>query len=146
MSDTKSVFVDTNILFSGFIKPQGNCRQAIRLLSSYSNWRAVTSAYVFNELYNQQLRPRFNRRFSRENLITYIYLLLDIIPIVNPAKLGETLRHTEDVENLSPKDLHVWAAFKASNCDYLLTGNTKDFPPTENVVTPSELLAIVTKV
>jgi len=89
-----------------------------------------------------ELRRALERRQSRENTDRLLALMEAAFPdarIRVPAKLvGEQTNHRED--------RHVLAAALASRADYLVTENTRHFPPhlrllqAPTVVTPDEFL------
>ena len=55
----------------------------------------------------------------------------------------ESGRVTSSDEVIDPKDVVFYEVAMSKDNSYLVTGNTKHFPPVRRVVTPNEMLEIL---
>ena len=129
------VFIDTNILISAALFPNGTAAQAYRKAVADPNC-GIISDYSVSEL-----AEVFNRKFKNRipELNSFLVTALTTLTLVSTPDEG-----TVDVHDLrDKKDLPVLRAALVSGADILLTGD-KDFTEAgiENplIITPTEFL------
>lgn len=131
------VFIDTNVLFSASLFPNGVVARAYELAVSAPN-RAVVSDYVIDEL-----RSVYARKFPQKTaaLDAFIASMASAVEIVLTPDEG----YAEEGDIRDPADRPVLRAARAAYADVLLTGD-KDLlecgvePP--RIVTPRQFLEL----
>ena len=127
--------IDTNILVSAALKPDGLQRTVI-LLAITKPARLYISADIFSEYRNVLSRPELRiRKGLRQQLLT---LIENRAHLVSPSR---PLRVTND-----PDDNIFLECPDAARSDYLITGNQKHFPrfwKKTKIITSREFISLV---
>lgn len=114
------VVLDTNILISALLSPQGPPAQVLLMTILDPDARLCVSGNIYAEYDEVIRRPRLGRsaREIAETLRTI-------------RERGFWVKPTEVVHACSDPDDNVFLeCAQASDAHYLITGNVKDFPPT----------------
>jgi predicted nucleic acid-binding protein len=106
-------FLDANVLFTAAVNPEGMARRILSLRGQAA-WRLVASPYVIEEA-----RRNLERKAGRGGDLKAVLELLELVP---DAALLEDLP-------LRQKDRPVLAAAIHATCDFLVTGDKRDFGP-----------------
>ena len=125
------VVIDTNVVVSGILNPNGKPAAVINLLLL----RKVKILYdnrIIKEYRDVLLRDKFG--FSQE----LVDPLIEFIKAQGQFVIAEPIK-TNLSDNSDRKFLEVALS---GNADYLITGNIKDFPNLDFVVTPSDFLKL----
>lgn len=104
------IFLDANVVFSA-CNENSNIHRFIKLVSA--KHQLITSQYAFEE-------ARRNIELKRSQWIAGLEIISSLVVVVADARL------IIDV-NLADKDKPILGAAIAHKCDYLLTGDKKDF-------------------
>ena len=124
-----NVVIDTNVLISGLINPDGTPAKIINLLIN----ERITIFYdnrILQEYTGVLQREKFG--FSAE----IIGPLLDFIRIEGQFITADPITSHFDYEN----DKIFLEVAESASVDYLITGNTKHFPENNMIVTPKEFI------
>lgn len=129
-------FLDSNVLLSAFLFPEGHTRQAIELMIE-KDYNLVTSEYVIFEVQ----RVLENRFPSVADKLGEFLSMLDAKIVRTPGK-GFCLRYAKLLRDVT--DLPILAAAIKEKADLLLSGD-KDFHTPEvsrliTVLSPGEFL------
>ena len=105
------VFLDTNVIFSALYNPSGLCGDLVFLTPA--NLELVSSSYVHAELMRliKKRYPSLEKRIADLKTISF-WELPDFYERDAPIK---------------PKDLPVLRGAQYMSCDYLVTGDMRDF-------------------
>ena len=128
--------IDTNVLVSA-------------LLSRYSDSATVQVVGAISKsgicpLYNQEIIAEYREVLHREKFHFPKKAIDSIISII--MKLGMNTKRIQSFEEFSdPKDVVFYEVALSKKDAYLVTGNTKHFPKTPIVVTPTEIMEILKK-
>lgn len=130
------VLIDTNVLISAALNPDGIPSQAYQKAASYPNRGLICEQNV------DELKRIFNKKFpgrlaSLDKFLSMALLTLELVPVPSDEAEGETL--IRDVE-----DRPILRAAIEARADVLLTGD-KDFLESgvENpaIMTPAEFVS-----
>lgn len=136
MSGGMRLFLDTNVLLSAMLFPQG--RAAAFLRRAITGHTIVLSAYVIEELY-----VVFARKFPAK--VDALETFLAALPFEEVAAPHDR-RMPHHPEPRDPKDAPVVDAAIRSSCDYLVTGDkdlhvlARDEHP--KIITPGSFLTL----
>ena len=128
------VVLDTNVLVSAFLSPQGKCAQILRLVL---NRRAtlIINAEIYQEYIGVLLRPKFS--LDKGLLKTVLSYLYDL-------GLKQRVNFKPNHNFPDPEDQLFYELALAGRADFLITGNRKHFPEKlcnqVVVVSPEEFL------
>ena len=137
--ENKSVFavIDTNVIVSALLSSEGDSKPAIVL--------------------RETLRGRITPIFNEEILDEYREVLLrdkfhfrkqDVEMVINHVKRsglrGERLNTLNEIFP-DPKDVVFYEVAMSKEGAYLVTGNIKHFPKKAFVLTPAEMVAIISE-
>ena len=125
------VVIDTNVLISGLINPDGKPAMIINLLL-LKKIKILYDNRILKEYRNVLLRERFG--FSEE----LVDSLIEFIKTEGKFVTSEPIK-IEISDESDKKFLEVAISGKAN---YLITGNTKDYPKLEFIITPKEFLEV----
>jgi putative PIN family toxin of toxin-antitoxin system len=130
------VVLDTNILISALLNPQGPPAQVLLMTIVDSDTQLWVSGNIFAEYEDVIRRPRFNRSSS------------EIVATLRTIReKGFWVKPTEKVHVCSDPDDDIFLERAlAAAADYLVTGNVKDFPAvwsSTQIVTAREFLNAV---
>lgn len=122
--------VDTNVLISAALSPHGLPRQVLEWIIEYG--QMVLSASAFDEFSTRFIsRQKFDRYLSLEARRAFVAVI---------ASAAEAVKVTTSVEVCSDPDDNQFVELAIDGrADYIVTGNTKDFPESYEgiqVVTP----------
>lgn len=127
--------VDTNILVSAALKPDGLQRTVLVLAMTKPAQLFVTEA-ILTEYRAVLVRPEFKiRRGLRQQ---FLQLIKNQAQLVKPARTLEVAKDPDDNKFLECAD--------AARADYLITGDQRHFPPfwkTTKVITSREFIGLV---
>lgn len=112
------IMIDTNILISAALFPNGKVSQALFKVLSFS-YEPVLCDYIIDELHR-----KFEEKFPKhkKDFESFIYSLQNSVEIVQTPKS----ENSEENKIRDVKDRPILRAAIAANVDYLLTGD-KDF-------------------
>jgi|SRR5271156_5591994 uncharacterized protein len=129
------VVIDTNILISAALKPEGLQRTVLLLVLTRAARLYVTNP-VLAEYRDVLARPEFKiRRGFRQQLLQ---LIKNQARIVAPTHLPQIAKDADDNKFIECAD--------AARADYLITGNQKHFPnfwKKTKIITSREFIGIV---
>jgi len=130
------VVLDTNILISALLSPQGPPAQVLLMTIVDPDTQLWVSGNIFAEYEEVIRRPRFNRSDS------------EIVATLRTIReKGFWVKPTEKVHVCSDPDDDIFLdGARAAAADYLVTGNVKDFPAvwsSTQIVTAREFLNAV---
>ena len=129
------IVVDTNILVSAALKPDG-LQRTVLVLALTKPSRLYVTKTVLAEYGEVLARPEFKiRRGLRQQLFQ---LIKNYAQVVNPARALQVAKDPEDNKFLECAD--------AARADYLITGNHRHFPTfwkNTKVITSREFISIV---
>lgn len=127
--------IDTNILVSAALKPDG-LQRTVLLLALAKPARLYVSEAILAEYCQVLARPEFKiRRGLRQQLLQ---LIRNHAQLVTPARVVQVARDPDDNKFLECAD--------AARADYLVTGNQRHFPTfwkKTKVITSREFIALV---
>jgi putative PIN family toxin of toxin-antitoxin system len=129
------VVIDTSVLVSAMIKYDSNLGQVIEFAFK-GEFIPVPNEQIFSEYKEVLARPKFK---LTEELISFI-----IDGIVDKAVMIEAEEIKVDMPD--PKDVIFYAVTmeaKKLTDTYLVTGNLKHFPSRSFIVTPKQLLEVL---
>ncbi len=127
---------DTNVLISSLLTKQRDSATAM-VVDAIASQRVVP-------LYNQEIldeydevlhRPKF--KFSEERIQNLLSVIKAFGIAVNPSPTGEILPDMDDLV------FYEVVMEKRDDDAYLITGNIRHFPEREYIVTPAEMMAIL---
>ena len=131
------VMLDTNIIISAVLFPNGRAAQAFLKSLSYP-YEPIVCDYVLNEL-----RRKFDEKFpdKASNLYEFLQMALLFIEVVPTP----TLELLEERQIRDPKDRPILRAALKNHADLFLTGN-KDFlessVPDPRIISVAEFLSM----
>jgi uncharacterized protein len=126
--------LDTNILVSAALKPQG-LQRTVLVLALTRPARLYISRPILEEYQQVLARPRFQIRKSRQQ--QFLQLLKNRAHWIEPSR---RLDVTPD-----PADNIFLECAEAARADYLVTGNMRHFPlfwRQTKIITPREFLTL----
>lgn len=129
------VVYDTNILVSANLKP-GSLIASLVALALGQQVRLFYSRPVFEEYQAVLVRPKFG--FQPQAVERFLQDVREVGTEVFPTQRVRVARHEADNRFLE--------CAQAAKADYLVTGNTKDFPPRfkgTQVVNPPKFASIL---
>ncbi len=112
-----SAVFDTNVLASGFVRPEPAPGQLL-LLWRAGHYTLVTSEHILSELARTFQEPYFARHLTPEQRASNLEILRRealVVPIT--ANVSGVATH--------PEDDHILATAVSARADYLVTGDTK---------------------
>jgi putative PIN family toxin of toxin-antitoxin system len=111
------VVIDTNVVFSGLIKPDGVPGRVLRAWRDGS-FRLVLSEFLIAEIATALARPKMQRlvTWSPAQIDRFVLELRAYADVVEPAELD--FKYPRD-----PDDVPVLATLIASGADILVTGD-----------------------
>ena len=117
MKKKTKFFIDSNVWFSAFYK-KGVCYKLVKKLIS-KNFQVVVSQLVLEEIFKN-----IGKKFPKT--LADVYQFFEQYPIVvvkNPS-LKQLKKHKSLADR---KDLPILVSAINFECDFFITGNTKDF-------------------
>jgi putative PIN family toxin of toxin-antitoxin system len=130
--DKEKVVIDTNVLVSALWSENGNSATIIKMIPI--NVTPIFNDSIFDEYSEVLNRPKFSFSASmREGLLIK---LRDYGEIVTPQKSGIPMTDETD---------RVFYDTAVSSGAILITGNKKDYPNEQFVLTPAEFLQKITQ-
>jgi putative PIN family toxin of toxin-antitoxin system len=133
------VVIDTNILVSALIQPQGSPAQVLVAVLEGSSAQLCVSADVYAEYEEVIRRPRFKR--SEREIADTLQAIREIGLWVRPS---QKVRACPD-----PDDNLFLECARAAHAHYLVTGNLKHFPPQwapTSIVTARQFLTALAEI
>ncbi len=121
--------VDTNVLISGLINPNGSPAMVLNLIVN-GKVTLLMDSRIYSEYSEVLRRPKF--KFKEE----WINPLLDFIKMEGEFILPEPC----SIEFLDTDDIVFYEVAKSGKAIYLVTGNTKHFPKDKIIKTPKVFL------
>ena len=121
------VVLDTNIIVSAFLSPQGLSAKLFNLMFD-EKLTIVYDNNIFAEYLDVLNRDKF--KFDKE----LVNLIMDFI-----SKEGEyIIAEFQNMKFTDEDDKIFYDVFKSGDVDYLITGNKKHFPSEKSIVTVKE--------
>ena len=121
------VVLDTNIIVSALLSPQGLSAKLLNLVFD-NKLTMVYDNNVFAEYLDVLYRDKF--RLDKE----LVNLIIDFI-----SKEGEyIIAEFQNMQFTDEDDKIFYEVYKGGDADYLITGNKKHFPNEKNIVTIRE--------
>lgn len=127
---------DTNVLISALLTKQPDSATA-KVVDAIASQRVIP-------LYNQEIldeydevlhRPKF--KFSEDRIQQLLSVIKKLGIAVSPTPTGEILPDMDDLV------FYEVVMEKRSDDAYLVTGNIRHFPERDYIVTPAEMMAII---
>ena len=87
--------IDTNVLISALLSPNGAPRRVIKTLASHQATLLFSDA-TFNELAQRLARPRFNRYRTARQMVAWLDWLAELGEWVAPATTISACRNPDD--------------------------------------------------
>ena len=129
------VVLDTNVVVSALLKPESLPRTVVRLvMTKPARW--YVSDAILAEYAEVLARRELNIRKTLRR--QFLHLLKKRTHIVKPAHLPPLTRDPDDNKFIECAD--------SARADFLITGDTRHFPPywkNAKVISPREVLALV---
>ncbi|MDR0498232.1 MAG: putative toxin-antitoxin system toxin component, PIN family [Holophagales bacterium] len=126
------VVLDTNVLISALLSPNGTPARILRMIIS-RQIRICIDSRILLEYENVLLREKFP--FEPLDVSLLLKRILQIANVIVPKPIESSLPHEHD------KKLYEVAK---STGAYLITGNLKHFPKEPTIVSPADFLGGVT--
>jgi putative PIN family toxin of toxin-antitoxin system len=127
------IVLDTNVLVSGLLNPDGPPGQIVRMVANAA-FVLCYDARITGEYRKVLLHPRFNFDANR------VDMLIDVITAVGIPVAAEPLL----VPLPDPGDTKFIEVAIAGSAEYLVTGNLKHFPKSRRsgveIITPADLI------
>lgn len=133
------VVIDTNVLISGLLQPQGLPAQVLLVTIAGPAARLCVSGDIYAEYEEVIRRPRFKRSESE---------IADTLRAIR--EMGIWVKPSHKVRACTDPDDDVFLeCAQAARAHYLVTGNVKDFPAKwadTLIVTPHQFLDAITEI
>jgi putative PIN family toxin of toxin-antitoxin system len=126
------VIIDTNILVSAFINPEGPPGRIVNMLLNQDFQLAVDDR-ILHEYEKVLTGPKF--RFDRKDVYELIHFIRVNAILVTPSPLRQTLPDA--------KDQAFWEVTKEVKAKALITGNLKHFPGVKEAISPAKFLTTI---
>ena len=129
---------DTNVLISSLLTKHSDAATA-QVVDAILNEEIVPlyNQEILDEYYDVMHRPRFH--FSNERIQILINIIRQYGLEVRPTPTGETLPDMDDLV------FYEVVMEKRDDDAYLITGNVRHFPEKRFIVTPAEMMAILSR-
>jgi len=121
------IVLDTNVLISGLLSPNGFPAQILNLILN-KKVTLLMDTRIYSEYAKVMRSPKF--QFKPE----WINPILDFIKMESEFVLPEPV----SIDFPDPDDKMFWEVAKSGNALYIVTGNMKHFPDDPIVLTPAE--------
>lgn len=121
------IVLDTNVLISGLLSPNGIPAQILNLLLN-KKITLLIDTRIYSEYAEVLRRPKF--QFKPES----INPVLDFFKMESETVIPEPIT----IDFPDPDDKIFWEVAKSGNALYIVSGNKKHFPDDPMVVTPKE--------
>jgi len=121
--------IDTNILVSGLINPNGNPAKIINMILN-SDINVIYDSRIIEEYYNVLKRDKFS--FSGDLIVPLLEFIQNEGISVTPGPVKLKFHDTDDKK--------FYEAALAGEADFLITGNKKHYPKEKFIVNPAEFL------
>jgi len=132
-----SVVIDTNVLFSSVLSPQGIPAKVVRHFIQYGS--ILFSQETYEEFHSRLWRPKFDSYISIENRKA---ILLDFSNIAQWVEISGEFKCSRDPDD----DKFIEVAIKA-NADMLISGDSDltDIGSVDNIpiYTPNQCLSLI---
>lgn len=130
------VVVDTNVLISALLTPEGTAAEAVRRLAADGS-TLLLSRVTFLELASRLARPKFDNYRSREQMDRYLEWLAELAEWVKPSLRISDCR--------DPDDNRFLEVLVAGDADLLISGDPDllELHPYEGrpILRPADFLA-----
>lgn len=131
MAKMLRVVIDTNVIVSALMSPQGNPAKILDMAAD-GKLRVCCSAEILEEYMDVLARPQFN--FSAEDRESFIKFIKQFGLMFGPA--------ASDIPLPDEGDRCFYDTAKSCEA-ILITGNTKHYPRELFIVTPAEFLTLI---
>lgn len=144
MNDSQpfSAVLDTNIYVSALIKPTGNCAKIVTA-GLVGKFRLIASAEIIWELYQIWQKQTLQAYVSTDKVLELVQILANEVQIVDPVPFTNFKYPNADYRQIDRKHEHIYRAFKASQANYLVTGNAQFFPTEDGIINPKKLFQLI---
>lgn len=136
----QNIVIDTNIIVSAFISPNGNAEKVLKSILPNKNIMICYNEDIMKEYTEVLGREKFKKygfESKREKINSVLSKIVETGKIVNPVK--STIPLPDE------KDRIFYDTAKESNA-ILITGNEKDFPGEPFIINPAEYISTRTKI
>ncbi len=134
----KLVVIDTNVLLSAALSPDGTARKALN--KAYQQFKIAQSDETYQELKTRIYKPKFDKYISDEDRQDFLNVVKKYSHFLEIKSQVNTCRDPDDNKFLE--------LAKDSNAEFLITGDKdllilKTIPEYQNqIITPADFLAI----
>lgn len=127
---------DTNVIVAALISKSSETA-VVKALESLLSGEVIP-------LYNSDILSEYNEVLHREKFNLPEYLIAKVLKYIETHGIASE-RINSGEEFIDPDDAVFYEVAISKEDSFLVTGNTRHFPKTPMVVTPSEFLDILTK-
>lgn len=128
--------LDTNVLVSGLLKPQGNPAQIVSLVL----------AGAVQVCHDERILAEYSEVLARARFKFNPQRVREVLTKIEADGLAIDASHIKDLDLPDADDECFLEVALAAQTDYLVTGNLVDYPPGKRrgcvVVSPAEFVAI----
>ncbi|AUS99969.1 putative toxin-antitoxin system toxin component, PIN family [Nostoc sp. CENA543] len=134
----KLIVIDTNVLLSAALSPDGTARKALN--KAYKQFKIAQSEETYQELKTRIYKAKFDKYISNEDRQYFLDAVKKYSQFIEVNSQLNTCRDPDDNKFLELAE--------DSNAEFLITGDKdllilKDLPEYQNqIITPSDFLAI----
>lgn len=134
----KLIVIDTNVLLSAALSPNGTARKALD--KAYKQFKIAQSDATYQELKTRIYKAKFDKYISDEDRQYFLDAVKTYSQFIEIKSQVNTCRDQDDNKFLE--------LAKDANAEFLITGDKdllilKDLPEYQNqIITPSDFLAI----
>jgi len=125
--------LDTNIVVSAFINPNGLPSQIIGIILNRKA-EFIFNTAILSEYENVMIRPKFSKLIKPDNIRKFIDLIRIIGTSFNPLKSKIKLPDESD---------RIFYDTAKQSGSALISGNLKHFPKDPFIMSPSDLLKLI---
>ena len=125
--------IDTNIIISAFINPNGTPSQIIKLILRRKA-DLIYNSSILIEYEKVALRPKFSKVINPDTIRRFLYLIKSIGRSYDPIPGKERM--------LDESDRIFYDTAKASS-SFLITGNLRHFPKEPFIISPANFLKLI---
>jgi putative PIN family toxin of toxin-antitoxin system len=126
------IVLDTNIIVSSFLNPQGLPGEIVSLV--------LTKKLIV--CYDNKILAEYTRVLTRSKFNFDVELVNDFLEFVKSD--GEYIvAESQAIPFTDEDDKMFYDVYKSSEAKYIITGNTKHYPREKNIISPRELIKIL---
>ena len=139
MQDAIKIYavIDTNVIVSSLFSLDGTSSPAIVI-------NAILRG-IITPLYNDEILAEYRDVLSRPKFPFSDYMVDMVISVIRDFGLNTHRKETKGISFPDADDIVFYEVKMSREDAYLVTGNMKHFPMSPLVVTPTEMVEILTK-